>query len=247
MKIPFASATAPQLRQYLKEQFNIDRHPNSGVPSLLKQIQEELGVKDEEFELIAEPEERAPASPVHTPAGMAPSEAKHGNTGEAAFTPEMVVSTLVAAGMPEDEAREFAGLKVRKAENTLAGGPESWGPEHDQMFVTVHIAREKGKFGNEPVFVSVNGDRIDIPRGIDWPIRVPFFLALLDAVEIRFDQVRTGNAHEVKLVPRTTLSYPIQLITPIPYSRDMAVKVAKEAAAELADSPIKTLGQLAAG
>ena len=255
MRIPFEAATAPQLRQYLKEAHGVDRHPNSGTTSLLKLIQE-LGETGDTFELAvdpgaggAEPEctasaDPAPPAPAAAP-GMSPSEAAHGNSEEA-FTPEKFVTTLRSMGMSEEDAYELAGLKA-KAEKDKAGKriPGKFGPEHDDMYVTVFVPTEKGKFGSAPVFTSVNGVRLDIPRGIEWPIRVPFYTMLLDAVEVQFDQVRAGPAaHERHLRARNSLAYPVELRTPEPYSRAVANEVAARAKEELASRG--TTGQLAA-
>ena len=200
MRIPFDTATSAQLRQYLKETHDVERHPNSGTASLLKLIRE-LGVTGDTFELQHDPEvEAAPAAPAaqeatpaapppNSPAGLAPSEAAHGNTEEA-FTPQKFVSSLMSLGMSEEEAYELAGLRaIAKAKKAAGGTSGGFGPEHDDMYVTVYIPPDKGKFAYAPVLTSVNGVRIDIPRGVEFPIRVPYYTMLMDAVQQDFVQV----------------------------------------------------------
>lgn len=242
MKIKFAEASAAQLRQFLKERYQIDRHHTSTRASLLKVIRE-VGEKAEEFELGAPPAEAEPVQGADAPAGARPED---DDDEQPSLSPEALVNALVDQGMNEDEAREIAGLAKNAYERKHAPDELPYGPGKEDLYVTVHIAKTKDKFGGEPVPVVVNGDRIDIPRGVDWPIRTPYYENLMHSEEITYEEIIIAEHLPREYRPKYTQSYPVRLVTPVPYDKAEAQKLAQVAMAELLRSRPHTLGMVAA-
>jgi hypothetical protein len=64
----------------------------------------------------------------------------------------------------------------------------------------VKVFQQEGPGGSEPISVSVNGFRIDIPREVECDIARPFVENMRHAVETRFEKI---NGEDVKRdVPR---------------------------------------------
>ena len=226
MEIRFDDAKPAQLRRFLKERHNIDRHPSATKASLMKVIRD-LGHDGDLFEIsdVAVEVEIDAAS------------------GDTPNTPESIVRALVAQGMDEDEAKEVAGIAQSQhmRKRMLATGEAPYGPGKENMYVTVRIARGAGKFGNHPVHVSVNGERVDIPRGIDWPIRTPYLEVLMHAEQILYEEVMTAPDQPRQHRPRKVLAYPVEYVSDVPYDRRQAERVAAQAMEAMAGNPV-TLG-----
>ena len=227
MRIRKDEATAAELRQYIKEKHGIERPALSNRKSLLKTL-DDLGDTSEDFELQ----------------GSAPVEHEEPTDEElereaGTFDPEVLVQGLMAQGMPEDEAKDIAGLTVNaQIQKQIRDSDEvPYGPGKEHLYVTVRIRAEKGRGGNAPVPVSVNGNTIYIPRGVDQPIRTPFLEALMHAEQIVYEEIlrpdEYGTPH-TEHRPRKSLTYPVELLTPIPYDRDEAEHVAQGAKTQLA-------------
>lgn len=235
MKIRFEDASAADLRQYLKERHNIDRPALSNKKSLLKTLRD-IGEDGEEFEIAGS------GSPGGKPANGA--DAHRAPTDEElereanSFDPEKLVEALMAQGMAEDEAREVAGLTVNaQIQKQIGDGEMPYGPGKEDLYVTVRIRPEKGKFGSEPVPLSVNGNLLYVPRGVDFPIRTPYLECLMHAEQIVYEDVVRLDEYGVphhRHVPKKTLTHPVELLTPIPYDRAQAEKVAAKAKLQMA-------------
>ena len=246
MKIRFDEASAAQLRAFLKERYGIDRHHTSTRASLLKVIRE-VGETGEEFELIGAPTPTEPEAA--TEARPAPGNGQaepDDDDEEPSLSPEALVRALMDQGMAEDQAREIAGLAKNAYERKHGPDELPYGPGKENLYVTVHIAKTKDKFGGEPVSVVVNGDRIDIPRGVDWPIRTPYFENLMHSEEIVYEEVVIADHLPREYRPKYVQSYPVRLITPVPYDQAEARRVSQVATQELLRSRPHTLGMVAA-
>ena len=226
MKIKFEDATAGELRLYLKEVYNVDRPPTSNKKSLLNTLND-LGEKRMDFELKG--------NPAGSDEGYRdPTDAELDAEAKTALSPEMLIESYMAMGMPEQEARELAGdtVNARIARMVRTSGEMPYGPGKEHLYVTVNVAPAEGKLGNEPVPLSVNGQVINIPRGVDFPIRTPYLECLMHAEQIVYDEImrrdQNGNP-TVEHRPRKTPAYPISLITPVPYGRAEAEIVAEQA------------------
>lgn len=242
MKIRFDEASAAQLRQFLKERYGIDRHHTSTRASLLKVIRE-VGEAGEEFELTGAPSaepEAAESRPVNGN-GHADEDDE-----EPSLSPEALVKALMEQGMAEEQAREIAGLAKNAYERKHGPDELPYGPGKEELYVTVNIAKTKDKFGGEDVPVMVNGTRIDIPRGIDWPIRTPFYESLIHSEEISYEEVIIADHLPREFRPRITQSYPVTLVTPVPYDQAEARRVSQAATAELLRKRPAAVGMLPA-
>lgn len=242
MKIRFDEATAAQLRAFLKERYGIDRHHTSTRAALIKVIRE-VGETAEEFELGTPPAEAEPVQGARTAATRRPED---DDDEEPSLSPEALVKALMEQGMAEDQAREIAGLAKNAYERKHGPDELPYGPGKEKLYVTVHIAKTKDKFGGEPVPVMVNGDRIDIPRGVDWPIRTPYFEALMHSEEITYEEIVIADHLPREYRPKIIQSYPVRLITPVPYDQAEARRVSQIATQELLRSRPHTLGMVAA-
>ena len=133
-----------------------------------------------------------------------------------------VVSGLENLGFTKSVAQELLGLRGMQKIGDV------FGPGLEDKFVTVNIRRGAEKHGDQAVHVLVNGVRIDIPRGVDWPIRTPFLEALMHSEEIVYDEIKKP---EEGLIPkkRIVLSYPVICKTAVPYDRERAEDIAREA------------------
>ena len=225
MKIRFDEATAAELRQFLKERFDVTAHHLSKAPSLLKKARD-LGATGDDFEIQGSPPDDGPTD--------AELEREAGS-----FDADKLVAALVAQGMPEDEAKDVAGLTVNaQIQKQLRETDElPYGPGKEHLYVTVRIRPERGKFGNEAVPLSVNGNTIWVPRGVDHPIRTPYLECLMHAERIEYEQILRPDEHgtpHVEHRPRKSLTHPVELLTPIPYDRAEAEKVAEKAKGQIA-------------
>lgn len=231
MKIRTEEATAAELRQYLKEKHGIDRPPLSNRASLLKTLRE-VGDTAEEFELAGDAP-AAEAADTHDPS----DEELEREAGT--FDAEQLVQALMSQGMPEDEARDVAGLTVNaQIQKKIRDTDEvPYGPGKEDLYVTVRIRPGQGKFGNEAVPLSVNGSTIHVPRGVDYPIRTPYLECLMHAEQIVYEEILRPDEYGVPHVehrPRKSLTHPVELLTPIPYDREEAERVAQQAKTQMA-------------
>lgn len=83
--------------------------------------------------------------------------------------------------------------------------PEKGG--EDKRFVTVLIARQEGKGGDNSVYTSVNGRAMLIPRGEEADIPLRYYEALKNAVKTVWDSKEEGE-----MISREVPSYPFSVI-----------------------------------
>ena len=226
MKVRFDQATAAQLRSYLKTKYQIERHETATRKTLLGVLRE-LGEDGETFETGVEPGEG------ETDAAAAQAEAER---AAQEFDTDLLVQALVAQGMDEPQAVQLAGMtaQARVAANARETGERPYGPGKEHMYVTVRIGRKSGKFGDEPIPLGVNGSVVYVPRDIDWPIRTPYLEVLMHAEQIEYDEIMVAPDQPRVHVPRKTLAHPVHFVSPAPYDRSEAMRVANQAQATLA-------------
>lgn len=94
--------------------------------------------------------------------------------------------------------------------------------------VTLVLNRTEEKGGNRPLFVSVNGVGMLIPRGEKVSIPFRYYLALLNAVGIQYDQDEEGE-----LESREVQSYPFNVQEMPPRDEIDAWHKAQESTPEL--------------
>lgn len=220
MRIRTDEATAAQLRQHYREATGGDIHPTATRENVLMKLRERDLDPGEEFELKGEAPDEAEDAPKEVDR-------------------DALVQALVQQGYGEAQARDLAGATVETHRRDLAAnGEPAYGPGKEDLYVTVRIdpGQEKnGKVSMAPAFLVVNGERIDVPRGIDWPIRTPFLEALEHAEVINYQLVQPTPDDEPRLIPHYSKAYPFQLLTPVPYDKAHAAKVAEKAQATLAE------------
>lgn len=242
MRVKIADAKASDLRKYLKEKYGIDRPPSATRASLLKVLRD---MGDMPEELVLEGDAPAPAELVHGDGIAAKVPASHDPTDEeleaeaSTFDPEVLVQSLMSQGMDEDEAKEVAGLtKTAHLQKQFRDMDEvPYGPGKEHLYVTVNIRPGKGQYGHRPIPLSVNGEVIYVPRGIDYPIRTPYLECLMHAEEIHYEEVLVADEYGVPFTehrPRKSLTHPVSLVTPIPYDREEAERVGAKAEAQMA-------------
>ena len=88
--------------------------------------------------------------------------------------------------------------KAKQAENANTGSDE---------FVTVLIERQEEPGGEEPVFLSVNGRALWVPRGEPARIRKPYFDVLKHAVKTVYEQTGTDEIRS-----RNVPMYPFRIV-----------------------------------
>lgn len=224
MKIRTEDATAAQLREHFREATGSDIHHLATRLTVLAKLRERGIEPGEEFELKNAPTDEDDAA----------DEAHVKDVDR-----DALVQALVQQGYNEAQARDLAGATAEThRRNLAANGEPAYGPGKEDLFVTVRIdpgPEKNGRVSMAPVPVCVNGERIDIPRGIDWPIRTPFLEALEHAENITYDLVQPTPDDQPKLVPHMAKAYPFQLLTPVPYDQAQAERVAEKAKATLAE------------
>ena len=220
MKIRLEEATASQLRAFLLETWGIDTAQNATVKSLRNKL-EALEFKADEFDLSEED------------AAAAAEELKQG-----IWSPEHAVAALIAGGMTESDARQLINLaeKGRAAQGLAeakARGDLPYGPGKEHMYCTINVGVGSGKEGAWDLSLMVNGNRKDIPRGIDWPVSTVFVEDLEHAERIVYEEVFVSNELPRRHVPRRTLKYPFRIVAG-PYEHDEYLRRAAIAEEELA-------------
>lgn len=221
MKVRTEDATPAQLREFFREATGSDIHHLVNRATVLAKLRERGIDPGEEFEL-----------------GAAPAEAE-ADAPKENVDRDALVRALVSQGYGERQARDLAGATAETVQRRqLDTGAKPYGAGMEDLYVTVRIdpgPEKNGKVSMAPVHVAVNGERIDIPRGIDWPIRTPFLEALEHAQRIEYDLVQPSPEVEAKLVPHWVKAYPFSLLTPVPYDKAQADSVAERAHAVLAE------------
>ena len=217
MKIKFEDATAGQLRAYILAQWGVDTHPSATVKVLRGKVADLADSEVTEFELSDD-----------DATILARDDA------DDAFSDEAKVKGLIAAGMSEADARAYVGI-AEKAIAMASRDPNKpvYGPDTVGMYATIHIDAGNDKLGNEDVFVAVNGNRLDIPRGVDWPVPCPYIEALAHAEKLVFEMVVDAPHLPRRYVPRKVHEYPFRVVSQ-PYDRAEAVRVAQQSRAALA-------------
>jgi len=209
MRIRFDQATAAQLRQYLKERYNIDAHHFSKPPSLIRKIQEIDPGCGDDFELTDAVAEAQVAETAQDP--EAPAADNLSDT-------QKLINALVDQGMPHDEAAHLAG-KTMLARNADLEMPT--GEDFDNSWFTIQINRADEAGGSDPVPVLVNGIAQRIPRGEAVPVRAPYVEVLRHAEKIVYDPVMEADGIRTRMVPRVVPQYPFTILAG-PYGRDEA-------------------------
>ena len=217
MKVKVEDATAAQLRAYIYSQFGVDTHPSATQKVLRGKLADLAESEITEFEL-SDDDARNLAR----------------DDADGAFDDEAKVRGLVAAGMSEADARAYVGI-AEEAIARAARDPNKpvYGPDTAHLFATIHIDAGNDKLGNEDVFIAVNGNRIDIPRGVDWPVPCPFVEVLDHAEKMNYDMVVDAPHLPRRYVPRKVKEYPFRVVSQ-PYDRAEAERVAAQSRAVLA-------------
>jgi hypothetical protein len=81
-------------------------------------------------------------------------------------------------------------------------------PAKEMVRIIIAVTDDAG--GNEPVPVSVNGSAMLIPRGKPVDIPLPYYKALENTVQHRFDPNPDGNG--MSFTPRLVPAYPFQRV-----------------------------------
>lgn len=122
-----------------------------------------------------------------------------------ATSPELSELTLPGApGQPDHEALPDAP----KAPAAVGSRPR-----HGRTRVLIQTREEVG--GDRPIFVSVNGSAMLIPRGEMVDVPDPFAKVLQNAVEVHYEQ-KAGEEGEIIYQPRSIPRFPLSMMGPTP-------------------------------
>ena len=205
-KIPWGEATPTQLKMFAAQVLGIMVAPNIGEQTLRAKIRTAFS-GDTLTILVDESVEQPPRAEEPTPQPMPQPEAE---------TPEPFAELSPAE--PEGPSRrDFligaaatagAATAVAAAAAASGGGKPMVGTsgEHDPK-VLITIAEVEGPGGKRPVFTSVNGVAMLIPRGRAVPIPYRYFRCLLDAVKtVHHQDEDTGE-----IISSQVPSYPMSV------------------------------------
>lgn len=133
-----------------------------------------------------------------------------GVPAEARMGKEKIIAKMRAAGYtkseialeePEVEAQTFA--PAAQTAEPVTG-------KKTRKMVTVLIPEQEAPGGSEPVFTSVNGVNLLIPRGVEATIPVEYEEALRHAISFKYSSASEGGLGAVRKVP----SYPYSIVRP---------------------------------
>lgn len=135
------------------------------------------------------------------------AEAYLGMTFPANTKPETIRAKVSAAWTKEhilvSEADENPKQTAPKAQPPKVNGSEA--PEK----VKIIISRTDEAGGDEPVFVSVNGRGMLVPRGEEVEVPYPYFEVLNHAVKDVYEPLKDGG---INPIPRKVPAYPFQRV-----------------------------------
>lgn len=83
----------------------------------------------------------------------------------------------------------------------------------DDEFVTINISKTEEDGGDQPVWASVNGRGMWIPRGEDVRVRKCYEHVLENAVRTVYDQKPAANGQPGEMVPRQAPAYPFRRVS----------------------------------
>jgi len=83
----------------------------------------------------------------------------------------------------------------------------------DDEFVTINIAKTEEDGGDQPVWASVNGRGMWIPRGEDVRVRKCYEHVLGNAIRTVYDQKPAANGQPGEMVPRQAHAYPFRRVS----------------------------------
>lgn len=114
---------------------------------------------------------------------------------------DAVLAEMAKAGFDGDE------IEIDDAPAPVASAPADI-PAQGEEKVTINIAAQEGPGGSEPVFVSVNGSAMLIPRGKDVPVPKRYYEVLRTATRMVYDPNPEGGL----MPPREVPQYPFQRV-----------------------------------
>ena len=209
-------AKAAELRQYAREKLDVTMPATTNRPNALKLLQD-MGEAIDGTEIeISDLDEAAETE----------QEAKEDTVTKPVDRTDALMAALIATGMDESEAKHLAGRAVQEEAATR---PFPTGPEADQMFCTIRLARTEEAGGEEAVPVGVNGDVMLVPRGEDVPVRLPYVEVLRHAQKIVYTQRLEEDGLRIRYIPHIVPRYPIESMS-APYSEAVAKRLLRERA-----------------
>lgn len=122
---------------------------------------------------------------------------------------ELTVTAVDVPVIPTAQPQEIK--PQRKPAVTLIDNDLEQSGRNDAVAV-IEIQVGSGKNGQDPVYVSVNGTSMLIPRGKQVPIPYRYYNALRHATRIEYEQITDDRGNPGPLLPRQVPEYPVSLI-----------------------------------
>ncbi len=200
-KIPWGEATLTQLKMFAAQVLGIMVAPNIGEQTLRAKIRTAFS-GDTLTILVDESVEQPPRAEEPTPQPMPQPEPE-------TLEPFAELSPAQPQALSNEDVQRLApGLDQALQAPAPSGGKPMVGTsgEHDPK-VLITIAEVEGPGGKRPVFTSVNGVAMLIPRGRAVPIPYRYFRCLLDAVKtVHHQDEDTGE-----IISSQVPSYPMSV------------------------------------
>lgn len=135
-----------------------------------------------------------------------------GKIGEV-WTQDTILIDDAASGEPVGAQRSGNMVNVRprvdKDDKPVMTTNDKGEPvQEEEVHVLIHVSDKPG--GDEPVFVSINGRGMYVPRGEKCWVPRKFIGALIDAVELHYPEYTGGDGGLEK--PREVPSYPFSFV-----------------------------------
>lgn len=139
-----------------------------------------------------------------------------GKIAEAGWTRDVIVLDDASAGIPTgSQNNSLVNIRPREDDkgNAIMGeGPDGEPEQEREIKILVHTSDKPG--GDEPVFASVNGRGIYIPRGERVWVPEKFVRVLDDAVELHYPEYdpNKNDGRGGLDAPREVKSYPFSFV-----------------------------------